>query len=628
MNATELSEYDLHLFAEGRHWQIYNVLGAQLCHHQGVAGVRFAVWAPHAHTISVVGDFNRWVPGIHTMARQAGSAVWSCFVPDIGAGALYKFSITSEAGHQQLKTDPYGQSFEMRPATAAVVVGRDPFHWSDSNWLARRRQWDWQHAPISIYEVHAGSWRHHGAGRWLTYRELADQLIPYVVEMGFTHIELLPITEHPLDESWGYQSTGYYAPTRRFGTPDDLRYLIDQCHRHDIGVILDWVPGHFPADNHALARFDGTALYEHEDPRQGRHQDWGTLIYNYGRNEVRNFLIGSALYWLDVFHVDGLRVDAVASMLYLDYSRRDGEWLPNVHGGRENLEAVAFLKELNHVCQSRFPGTLMCAEESTSWPAVTRPPEIGGLGFNLKWNMGWMNDTLSYLHQDPVYRQHRHTKLTFGLLYAFSENFLLPLSHDEVVHGKSSLLNKMTGDDWQQRASLRLLFTYMYSYPGAKLLFMGGEFGQRREWRESHELDWWLLTYPEHQGLKQLVQDLNGLYRREIALYGESFRSSGFEWIDCHDAARSVISFLRRANGDVVVIVANFTPVPRHCYRIGLPQGGCWREIFNSDSEYYGGSNLGNPFPMAAHAQPWMGRPWSLELTLPPLAALILRPSA
>ncbi|AOY87686.1 1,4-alpha-glucan branching enzyme [Marinobacter salinus] len=628
MESPTLSDFDLHLFNEGRHWHIYNVLGAHICKNKGTEGVRFAVWAPSAEAVSVTGDFNGWSTSSHRMALHDGTGVWSLFIPGITAGALYKFSITTSAGRQLLKTDPYGQSFELRPANAAVVTERGYFGWGDGDWLSKRGHWNWQEAPVSVYEVHAASWRHHGSGRWLTYRELADQLVPYVIEMGFTHIELLPVTEHPLDESWGYQTTGYYAPTSRFGSPDDLRYLVDQCHRHDIGVLLDWVPGHFPTDDHALARFDGTALYEHEDPRRGQHKDWGTLIYNYGRHEVRNFLIGSALFWLDAFHIDGLRVDAVASMLYLNYSRKEGEWLPNIHGGHENLEAINFLRELNRVCQERFPGTLVIAEESTSWPAVTRPPELGGLGFNLKWNMGWMHDTLAYFQQDPVYRQYHHDKLTFGLLYAFSENFMLPLSHDEVVHGKGSLINKMPGDDWQKRASLRLLYTYMFTYPGAKLLFMGGEFGQGREWCESRELDWELLAEPAHQGLQKLVQDLNKLYCREVSLHGKDFTPRGFEWIDCHDSPQSVISYLRVADGESTLIVINFTPVPRHHYRIGVPQSGTWLEILNSDSEYYGGSNVGNPFPMVADDQPWMERDWSLELTLPPLGAVVLRPSS
>ena len=625
MESAAPSEFDLHLFSEGRHWHIYNVLGAHPCKRGGKEGVRFAVWAPEARDVSVVGDFNHWQEGNHPMECHGGSGVWSCFIPGIGPGNLYKFAITTASGQQRLKTDPYGQLFELRPATAAVVTCRGGYEWTDGDWLVKRARRNWQSSPLSVYEVHAASWRHHGSGRWLTYRELADQLIPYVQEMGFTHIELLPVTEHPLDESWGYQTTGYYAPTRRFGDPDDLRYLVDECHCHGIGVILDWVPGHFPTDDHALARFDGSALYEHEDPRKGQHQDWGTLIYNFGRNEVRNFLIGSALFWLDAFHIDGLRVDAVASMLYLNYSRKDGEWEPNAYGGCENLEAIDFLRQLNEACHSRFPGVLVCAEESTSWPGVTRSVETGGLGFDLKWNMGWMHDTLDYLQQDPVYRQYHHDKLTFGLLYAFSERFILPLSHDEVVHGKGSLINKMAGDEWQQRASLRLLFCYLFTYPGAKLVFMGGEFGQRREWSESRELDWELMSRPEHNGIRQTVQDLNRLYRQEVSLHGAGFSREGFEWIDCHDSSQSVVSFIRRADGQTTVIAINFTPVPRHHYRIGVPEPGVWRELFNSDSEYYGGSNLGNPWPVKAEDQPWMNRDWSVELTLPPLGALILR---
>ncbi|MBW7469867.1 1,4-alpha-glucan branching protein GlgB [Marinobacter sp. M216] len=627
MESPTLSEFDLHLFSEGRHWHIYNVLGAHLCSSKGGEGVRFAVWAPQAKAVSVIGDFNAWEAGRDEMASIGDSGVWSCFIPDVKPGAFYRFCITSANGQKLEKIDPYGQAFEMRPANAAVVVERGHFAWQDGDWLARRSHWNWQEAPISVYELHAASWRHHGSGRWLTYRELADQLIPYVLEMGFTHIELLPVTEHPLDESWGYQTTGYYAPTSRFGSPDDLRYLIDSCHQKGIGVILDWVPGHFPTDEHALARFDGSALYEHEDPRKGKHQDWGTLIYNYGRHEVRNFLIGSALFWLDTFHIDGLRVDAVASMLYLNYSRKEGDWVPNVHGGHENLEAIEFLRELNQVCQQRFPGTLVIAEESTSWPGVTRPVELGGLGFNLKWNMGWMHDTLDYLRQDPVFRQYHHDKLTFGLIYAFSENFLLPLSHDEVVHGKGSLLNKMPGDDWQKLASLRLLFTYMFTYPGAKLLFMGGEFGQFREWSEARELDWDLISRPEHNGIRNLVRDLNRLYCQDPSLHLRGFESAGFEWIDCHDSSQSVISYLRQSPHNRTVVVVNFTPVPRYHYRIGVPEAGPWQEILNSDSEYYGGSNVGNPLPITAEDVPWMNRDWSLELTLPPLAAVILRPA-
>ncbi|MGM0767634.1 MAG: 1,4-alpha-glucan branching protein GlgB [Pseudomonadota bacterium] len=624
MESPSLSEFDLHLFAQGKHWHIYNVLGAHLCQHHGKEGVRFAVWAPSAVSVSVVGDFNDWEPDAAPMHKRQESGVWERFVPGVATGSLYKFAITTTSGEQLIKTDPYGQAFEPRPATAAVVTQRGHFSWGDGDWLARRSHWNWREQPLSIYEVHAGSWRLHGSGRWLNYRELAEQLVPYVRDLGFTHIELLPVTEHPLDESWGYQTTGYFAPTSRFGSPDDFRYFVDCCHRNDIGVLLDWVPGHFPRDEHALARFDGSALYEHEDPRKGEHQDWGTLIYNYGRHEVRNFLIGSALFWLDTFHIDGLRVDAVASMLYLNYSRDEGKWLPNIHGGHENLEAIDFLRELNQVCRERYPGSLIIAEESTSWPQVTRPAPVGGLDFCLKWNMGWMHDTLDYLSQDPVYRQYHHDKLTFGVLYAFNESFLLPLSHDEVVHEKRSLLNKMPGDEWQQRANLRLLFTYLYTYPGAKLLFMGGEFGQWREWSEKGELDWGLLEHDAHRGLQHLVRDLNHLLRDLPALHRVNYRPDGFEWIDCHDSTQSVISFLRTSGDQAVVIVINFTPVPRFDYRIGVPGGGNWRERLNSDSLYYGGSNLGNPLVLAADSQPWMGRPHSVTLTLPPLGAVVL----
>lgn len=621
-----ISEFDLHLFGEGRHWHIYNVLGAHPCSLNGEEGVRFATWAPGAEAVSVVGDFNGWDPLAHPMTAHRPGGVWEAFVPGTGPGHLYKYAIRSDTGALLLKTDPYGQQFEVRPATAAVVTERTPYNWQDGDWMHRRAHWDWQHAPIAIYEVHPGSWQVHGSGRWLNYRELAHQLVDYVVDMGFTHIELMPVTEHPLDDSWGYQTTGYFAPTSRYGTPDDFRYFVDHCHRHGIGVILDWVPGHFPGDDHALARFDGTALYEHEDPRKGQHQDWGTLIYNYGRHEVRNFLIGSALFWLDTFHIDGLRVDAVASMLYLNYSRKDGEWIPNVHGGHENLEAIDFLRELNDICQSRYPGILTMAEESTSWPQVTRPSWVGGLGFCTKWNMGWMHDTLDYLHHDPVHRHYHHDKLTFGLLYAFSENFLLPLSHDEVVHGKGSLLGKMPGDEWQQQANLRLLLAFMYSYPGAKLLFMGGEFGQHREWNFAGELDWFLLERPLHKGVQTLVRDLNRLYRELPELHGESFSPQGFEWIDCHDATQSVISFMRHSGDGHVVVVINFTPVPRFGYCIGVPADRTYQEVFNSDSRFYGGGDIGNPLPVTAEPRQWMGRPATITLTLPPLGAIILRP--
>ncbi|MCH8497599.1 MAG: 1,4-alpha-glucan branching protein GlgB [Marinobacter sp.] len=622
-----ISDYDLHLFAEGRHFEIHRLLGAHHGVREGTSGCYFAIWAPNARAVCVLGDFNHWQVEAHPMQPRGQSGVWITFIPGITPGALYKFAIQSDVtGAWQEKTDPYGQEFECRPSTAARVPWEHTYPWADEAWQQARGEFQWQQAPLSIYEVHLGSWRRCPDGRWLGYRELAHQLVDYVRQLGFTHIELLPVTEHPLDESWGYQTTGYFAATSRFGNPDDLRYFVDYCHQHGIGVILDWAPGHFPRDDHGLARFDGTALYEHEDPRQGEHPDWGTLVYNFGRNEVRNFLLASALFWLDSYHMDGLRVDAVASMLYLNYSREPGQWLPNRYGGHENLEAIDFLRELNSVCQTRHPGTLMIAEESTSWPQVTRPPWVGGLGFTSKWNMGWMHDTLNYLRQDPVHRQFHHDKLTFGLLYAFSENFLLPLSHDEVVHGKGSLINKMPGDAWQQRANLRLLLSYMYAYPGGKLLFMGGEFGQYQEWDALAQLDWGLLDHPGHRGLQHLVSDLNRLYRAEPALHQRDYQADGFQWIDCHDTTQSVISFLRRSDNGHAIVVINFTPVVRHHYRVGVPAASTYQERLNSDAAHYGGSNQGNLGQVTAEAVPWMGYPCSLELTLPPLAALILVP--
>ena len=513
----------------------------------------------------------------------------------------------------------------MRPATAAIVCPPADFQWRDQQWLARRASWDWQHSPISIYEFHPSSWRRAPDGGFLNFREMAPLLAEYVADLGFTHVELLPITEHPLDDSWGYQTTGYFAPSQRFGSPDDFRFFVDYMHSRGIGVILDWVPAHFPRDTHALARFDGTALYEHEDPRRGEHTDWGTLIFNYGRNEVKNFLLASANYWLEEFHLDGLRVDAVASMLYLDYSREAGEWEPNRYGGRENLEAIEFLRELNSLTHGEHPGSLTIAEESTAWPQVTRPTWLGGLGFSIKWNMGWMHDTLDYMSHEPVYRQYHHDQLTFGLMYAFSENFMLPFSHDEVVHGKYSLLGKMPGDEWQRFANLRLLYAYMYTYPGAKLLFMGCELGEPGEWRHQGQLSWELLEQAPHSGLQQLVGDLNRLYRDEPSLHRNGFDAAGFEWIDCHDSTQSVLSYLRRDGADVQVVILNFTPIVRHGYRIGVPASGNYIEVFNSDSHFYDGSNLGNPYPLASEARPWMGREHSLALTLPPLGGLVLK---
>ncbi len=621
----QLGDLDLHLFGEGRHWHAYRFLGAREHRADGVAGVLFAVWAPSAERVSVVGEFNDWDGRVHPMRVRGESGVWELFLPGVPLGSLYKLEIRDRAGGVTLKIDPYARAFQYRPDTACIVQGRSSYDWSDGDWMVRRAHRDWQRAPLSLYEVHLGSWQKTADGRFLDYRELAERLVPYLQETGFTHIELLPITEHPLDASWGYQTTGYFAPTSRFGDPEGFRYFVDYLHRHGIGVILDWVPAHFPRDLYALAHFDGTALYEHADPRQGEHRDWGTLIFNYGRNEVKNFLLSSAIYWLEEFHLDGLRVDAVASMLYLDYSRDPGQWVPNPYGGRENLEAVAFLRELNAVTHEQFPGSLMMAEESTAWPLVSRPTYLGGLGFSMKWNMGWMHDTLSYLSQDPVYRHYHHERLTFGLLYLFTENFVLPFSHDEVVHGKRSLLDKMPGDAWQRFAGLRLLYLYLFTYPGKKLLFMGCEFGQGREWDFSQELDWYLLDRPQHRGIQRLVGDLNRLYRSQAALHELDFSIGGFEWIDCHDSSQSVLSYLRKDHhGGLAAVVLNFTPVPRQGYRIGVPQPGLYREACNSDSELYGGTNLGNSGGVVAEPIPWMDRPYSVSLTLPPLAGLIL----
>ncbi|MBB1126233.1 1,4-alpha-glucan branching protein GlgB [Thiospirillum jenense] len=629
---SQLPDFDLHLFGEGKHWHAYRLLGARVHETDDVAGVLFAVWAPNAERVSVVGDFNRWDGRCHPM-RVHGNGVWEIFIPDLAPGGLYKYEVRSRHGAILLKTDPYGRQFELRPNTAAIVEPPSSFTWSDADvtWRQARAEHDWLHTPMSIYEVHLGSWRRGYEGELLNYRELARQLVSYAQEMGFTHLELMPITEHPFDLSWGYQATGYYAPTSRFGTPDDFRWFVDYCHAHDIGVILDWVPAHFPKDAHALARFDGTALYEHEDPRLGEHLDWSTLIFNFGRNEVKNFLISSALFWLEEFHVDGLRVDAVASMLYLDYSRTD--WLPNRYGGRENLEAIDFMRELNAITHDQVPGTLIMAEESTSWPQVTRPTYLGGLGFDLKWNMGWMNDTLRYMSEDPIHRQYHQDMLTFSMLYAFTENFLLPFSHDEVTHGKHSLLYRMPGDEWQRFANLRLLYTYMFTHPGKKLLFQGCEFGQGDEWDSTKVLDWYVLEYPLHRGIKQLVQQLNHLYCSTTALYDQDFDWQGFEWIDCHDAQNSVLIYQRRARPSAdgsttppVIVALNFTPVPRLDYRIGLPSGGYYRELFNSDAAAFGGSDVGNgSAPRHTEAVAWMGRPDSLVVNLPPLAGILLQ---
>jgi 1,4-alpha-glucan branching enzyme len=623
--SSQLPPFDQHLFGEGKHWHIYQKLGAHLHSVDSISGVHFSVWAPNAQRVSVVGEFNRWDGRCHSMRNLGGSGIWEIFIPGLTSGCLYKFEILNRSTQEILiKTDPYGQQFEFRPQTASVVKQESVYPWQDANWMTHRVQYDWLHQPMSIYEVHLGSWRRDNRGNFLNYRELAVQLVNYVKELGFTHIELLPITEHPLDASWGYQTTGYFAPTSRHGTPDDFRYFVDYCHQNEIGVILDWVPAHFPKDSFALARFDGSPLYEHEDPRKGEHRDWGTLIYNYSRNEVKNFLLSSAVFWLEEFHLDGLRVDAVASMLYLDYSREENDWIPNQYGGNENLEAIDFLRDLNSVTHAQHPGTVIMAEESTSWPQVTRPTWTGGLGFSMKWNMGWMHDILSYMQQDPVHRSHHHDQLTFGMLYAFSENFILPFSHDEVVHGKGSLLSKMPGDEWQKFANLRLLYSLMFTYPGKKLLFMGCEFGQGGEWNFNHSLDWYVLDYPQHQGIKAVVKDLNKLYTKHPALFQHDFEHQGFEWIDCHDVLQSVICFRRKCKQEDLIVILNFTPVLRECYRIGVPAEGTYIEIFNSDSIHYGGSNVGNGVALS-EPKPWMNQPHSLSLTLPPLAVLILK---
>ncbi len=618
---------DLHLFSEGKHHHAYRFLGAKIHQVDGIDGVQFAVWAPGVERVSVVGDFNGWNGLRHPMRNRGGSGIWELFIPELVSGEYYKYEIRNQHGAIILKADPYGRAMAMRPDNASLTPLPDRYQWQDQKWLKQRETWQWMHEPMSVYEVHLGSWQLNHEGTFLNYREIADRLVLYVVELGYTHIELMPVMEHPLDESWGYQVSGYYAATSRYGNADDLRYLIDLCHTHNIGVVLDWVPGHFPKDDFALARFTGEALYEHPDPRRGEHQDWGTLIFDYGRNEVKNFLLSNAIYWFEEFHVDGLRVDAVASMLYLDYSRSEGQWLPNQYGGRENLEAIAFIKEMNEVIHHRFPGGLTIAEESTAWPMISRPTWMGGLGFSMKWNMGWMNDTLAYMGLDPIHRRYHHDKLTFSQIYAYNENFMLPISHDEVVHLKRSALDKMPGDTWQKFANLRLLYAWQYAHPGKKLLFMGSEFGQWNEWNEKMALDWALLDYDNHTGVKQLITDLNHLYRDEAALHTHDFEHSGFEWIDCHDSDQSVLAMIRHGCDEHVICLFNFTPVPRENYRIGLPNPGHYREIINTDSKLYGGSNCGNGAVVEAQPEPWMGFENSASLTLPPLGALFLKPA-
>ncbi|UZP67812.1 1,4-alpha-glucan branching protein GlgB [Desulfovibrio mangrovi] len=629
---TFLEPFDLYLFGKGEHWDLYRILGAHPVVQDDSAGYRFAVWAPNAQEVHLAGTFNDWRYGEMPLYPVGSSGIWAAFVPDLSKGELYKFGIRGEDDRVVYKTDPVALYAEMRPGIASVTWDLDNHQWQDGDWMQNRKDMGAPlHGPVSIYEVHLGSWmRHHnGYGEhspFLNYDEIADRLIPYVQEMGFTHIELLPIAEHPLDQSWGYQTSHYYAPTSRFGTPEMFKNFVDRFHQAGIGVILDWVPAHFPKDEWCLGRFDGSALYEHLDSRLGEHPDWGTYIFNYGRHEVRNFLFANALYWLREFHIDGLRIDAVASMLYLDYSREDGEWLPNMYGGKENLEAIDFLGELNRVVHAEFPGACMIAEESTAWPGVSRPLYAGGLGFTFKWNMGWMHDMLEYMRKDPVYRPHHHNNLTFSMLYAFSENFVLPLSHDEVVHGKGALLSKMPGDMWQQQANLRLLYSYMWAHPGKKLLFMGGEFGQWNEWSEERELDWCLRQFPAHEGIRNLVKDLNGLLMREPAMHQADHDWSGFRWVDITDYAASVISFQRMAhNARPLLWIFNFTPVVRQHYRIACPGSGLWQEQLNSDSEHYGGSNVGNDGIVVAEKDHFCGGHY-LELTLPPLAALCFTP--
>jgi len=619
-----LGEQDIHLFREGTHSQLYRKFGC----HLNATGARFVLWAPSARSVSVIGDFNNWnAQTDRAYVRSDGSGIWELDVRGVVAGQRYKFAVFTHGGAQLDKADPFAVRAELPPATGSIAWQIDDYAWSDAPWMERRAAANALNAPMSVYEVHLGSWRRGEGGAMLDYRSAAQLLAQYVTQLGFTHVELMPVTEHPFYGSWGYQTTSYFAPTSRYGTPQDFKFLVDTLHQAGIGVILDWVPSHFPADAHGLAQFDGTYLYEHADPRQGFHPEWNSSIFNYGRNEVRAFLLSSAMFWLDEYHIDALRVDAVASMLYLDYARKDGEWIPNVHGGRENLEAISFLRMLNESAYRDHPGVQVIAEESTAWPMVSRPTYLGGLGFGMKWNMGWMHDTLSYMHEDPVHRRWHHGKLTFSLIYAFNENFMLPLSHDEVVHGKRSLIGKMPGDAWQQFANLRLLYGHMWGHPGKKLLFMGGEFGQRHEWNHDAELEWWLLGSDDrHGGLQRWVEDLNRLYRAEPALHSIDFDPAGFEWVDGADSQASVLSYLRKA-GDkgTLLVVANFTPVPRDDYLVGVPKAGRWRELLNSDATLYGGSGVGNQggvhtVPVAAH-----GRFHSLNLKLPPFGVLVLK---
>lgn len=626
---SQLKPFDLHLWGEGTHQNAYSFMGAHQIQVDGVKGTQFVVAAPAAKKVSVVGSFNNWDGRVHGMRLIHEQGIWELFIPHVREGDLYKFEIKSSVESKTLiKSDPYGFYAELRPGTASIVADIEEFEWQDSQWLQNRAKNQAVDKPISIYEVHAGSWkkRTDATHRFLSYKDLAEQLIPYVKEQGFTHIELMPLAEHPYDPSWGYQITGYFAPTSRYGKPKELMYFVNECHKAGIGVILDWVPAHFAKDDHGLSRFDGTGLYEHEDPRQGEHKDWGTHIFNYGRIEVQNFLVSNAIYWLDKYHIDGLRVDAVASMLYLDYSRKTGEWIPNKYGGRENLEAIAFLRKFNDAVHQQYPGVITFAEESTSWEGVTKSTKENGLGFDYKWNMGWMNDTLDYIKDDPIYRKYHHDKLTFSLVYAFSERFLLPFSHDEVVHLKKSLLSKMPGDDWQKFANLRLLYTYMFTHPGKKLIFMGSEFGQWGEWNQDHSLDWHLLDWDNHKGIQKLVRNLNQLHQQEKALHQLDANWNGFEWIDVNDADNSIISYIRRAENtdDFLIVVLNFTPNVHHNYKFGVPKTGEYITLFNSDSAYYSGSNAGTD-QVKAKNESWHNQPAHIEITIPPLAGVILK---
>ncbi len=640
-----LTDYDLHLLGEGRHWNSYQKLGAHPREANSVQGVNFAVWAPNAESVAIVGDFNGWDRRTHAMRKHNPGGVWELFCPGLPLGTLYKYSIKLPGGQTIEKCDPYGFAAEVPPRTANIVTDLDQYQWEDSAWIESRQRHNGLDQPISAYEVHLGSWQapdpekgqsekgqpekgQSESGQWLNYRELAHRLVAYCQEMGYTHLELMPVSEHPFTGSWGYQTVGYFAATSRYGSPEDFMYFVDYCHQNGIGVIIDWVPAHFPKDAHGLGCFDGTALYEHADPRQGEHPDWGTKIFNYGRNEVRNFLVSNALFWLDKYHIDGLRVDAVASMLYLDYSREEGDWVPNQYGGRENLEAISFIKEFNEQVHLQHQGILTIAEESTAWGGVSQPTYVGGLGFSLKWNMGWMNDTLRYMKHEPIHRQYHHDELTFSLIYAFTENFVLPFSHDEVVHGKGSLLDQMPGDLWQKFANLRLLYGYMWTHPGKKVLFMGNDIAQWDEWNCDDQLQWDLLQWDTHQGVKKLVADLNHFYRSEPAMHQVDFDAAGFEWIDCHNYSDSILAFLRRGldPNDFLVVVSNFTPVPRTGYRLGVPAGGWYDELLNTDSSYYGGSNIGNASGLQADHHESHGRPYSLQMTLPPLSTVVFKP--